>query len=321
LNLPICHSTFSAAGLIDVIKAAYGFPDVQCEMFMPAFGDIYQVVTAQARFILRIYHAQGHTRSAILSEVELLNYLYQHELSVSHPLRRLDGEWLLTLQAPEGVRYAVLYSYAEGEPVSASTGLDSIVQYGELVARIHTTADSIPIRLDRQPITFASLVDDGLERLSPLRPHLKDAIAYLREAADVIRPRIAMLPTTTPLYGICHGDSSPTNVHIAPDGHPTLFDFDIAGPCWRIYDVGAFISHVAYKKLPGEFSDAFLEGYERVRKLEPIERSAIPLIKILRKYLTISVITLTIEPFGGRYLSDSFITDMVEHIKAISLDL
>ena len=323
MNPLICYSIFSAAGLIDVIKEAYGFPDVHCEMFMLAHGDIYNVVTPQAHYILRVYHAAPHTRSTILSEVELLDYLYQHGLSVAHPMRRLDGEWLLTLQATEGTRYAILYTYADGEPISAKTKTASIVQFGELVARVHATADTLPVRMDRQPITFASLVDDGLDRLSRLRPHLKEDIAYMREAADLIRPQIALLPTSTPLYGICHGDSSPSNVHIASDGHPTLFDFDLVGPSWRIYDVGSFISTVAYKKLPVEFSEAFLDGYEQVRKLEPIERSAIPLIKILRKYLTVSVFTLPdhINSFGGHYLSDAFITDTVEQIKAISLDL
>jgi Ser/Thr protein kinase RdoA (MazF antagonist) len=215
----------------------------------------------------------------------------------------------------------VLYSYAEGEPVTVTTRLASIVQYGELVARLHLTADSIPVPLDRQPITFASLVDDGLDRLARLRPHFHDAIAYLREAADFIRPRLAMLPTEKPFYGICHGDSSPSNVHIAPDGHPTLFDFHVAGPCWRIYDVGAFISTIAYRHMPPELSHAFLEGYQGVRKLEPIELEAIPLIRILRKYLTVSYLTETIEPFGSYLLSDAFIADTVGQIKMISAEL
>jgi len=288
---------------------------------MLARGDIYHVVTPQGHFILRIYHAALHTHSMILSEVALLDYLHEHGLSVSHPLRRLNGEWLLTFQASEGARYAVLYTFAEGETISAETKLDSIVQYGELVARVHTVADTIPLDLDRPAITFASLVDNGLDRLAQLRPHLKEATAYLREVAKIIRPKIALLPLSKPLYGLCHGDSSPTNVHIAPDCHPTLFDFDFSGPSWRIYDVGAFISAVAYKKLPEAFAGAFLDGYERVRKLDPIEKDALPLIKILRKYLTISIFSATIEPFGGHYFSDTFIAEMVTHIKAISAEL
>ncbi len=265
--------------------------------------------------------AAPHTRSSILSEVELLDHLYQYGLSVSHPWRRSDGEWLLSLEATEGTRYGVLYTYVHGEPVSAKTKLDSIVQYGALVAHVHSVADTLSVRLDRQPITFESLVDDGLDRLAQLRPHLKDDIVFMREAADTIRPLIAKLPSSTPHYGICHGDSSPSNVLIAPDGHPTLLDFDLMGPCWRIYDVGSFISAVAYTKLPEEFSGAFLEGYERVRKLDLIEHNAIPLIKILRKYLTVSLVTLTIEPFGGYRLSDAFIADTVEQIRTIMLDL
>src|SRR5262249_13073902 len=159
------------------------------ELFMLARGDIYHVITPEKRYILRIYHAALHTQRMILSEVELLDYLRQHGLSVAFPLRRLDGEWLLTLQASEGTRYGVLYTFAEGQKISADTPLEAIVRYGELVARVHEVADTIPFTLDRPPIMFASLVDDGLDRLAQLRPHLKTETAYLREVADIIRPK------------------------------------------------------------------------------------------------------------------------------------
>jgi Ser/Thr protein kinase RdoA (MazF antagonist) len=317
LSQPICLSIFSAAGLLDHVKEVYGFSAVFIELFVSSFGDIYRVVTPTAKFILRVYHAKPHTRDSILSEVQLLDHLHQHGLSVAHPIRRSDGDWLLTLDAPEGTRYAVLYSFAEGEQISATTSLDSVVEYGELVGRIHLIADTFPIALNRQPITFESLVDDGLDRLLSLCPQYKDEISYMREVADAIRPQIERLPTTKPLYGLCHGDASASNVFISADGHPTLFDFDSCGPSWRIYDVGSFVSNVAYRNMPAEFSEAFLEGYERIRPLEPSERSAIPLIKILRKYLTISWMTAMIEPFGSHNLSDAFIAETVDQIRTI----
>ena len=69
--------------------------------------------------------------------------------------------------------------------------------------------------------------------------------------------------------------------------------------------------------MPAELSDAFVEGYERIRPLAPVERSAIPLIKILRKYLTISWMTDTVEPFGSHRLSDEFIAETADQIKMI----
>ena len=317
LNHVICLSIFSAAGLVDMIKGAYGFASVSCELFVSSFGDIYRVSTPQGRFVLRIYHATPHTRSNILSEVQLLDHLHKHGLSVAYPIQRADGEWLLTLQAPEGTRYGVLYSYAEGKQISEKTRLDSVVEYGELVAHIHLAANTVPVALDRQPITFESLVDDGLDRLAVLRSQYKDEIATMREVADAIRPEIASLPTASPQYGMCHGDASASNVFINADGHPTLFDFDSCGPSWRIYDVGSFVSNVAYRNMPAELSDAFVEGYERIRPLAPVERSAIPLIKILRKYLTISWMTDTVEPFGSHMLSDEFIAETAAQIKMI----
>ncbi|HLY25123.1 MAG TPA: phosphotransferase, partial [Aggregatilineales bacterium] len=261
------------------------------------------------------------TYSTIRSEAEFLDHLHRSGVSVAHPLRQANGDWLLTLNAVEGQRYALLFTFAEGVQISAQTDLHVIERYGDLVARLHRAADAYAGPADRAPITFKALVDEGIERLAVLRPQFTDAIAYFRQIADLLRPQLETWPTASPYYGLCHGDVSPSNVHVAPDGSITLFDFHLAGPCWRIYDVASFVSTIAYKRLPAALSSAFLEGYQHIRPLAPSEYQAIPVIQILRKYITLSLFTNAIEPFGSYQLTDEFMQMTLDQIKSIVPEL
>jgi Ser/Thr protein kinase RdoA (MazF antagonist) len=80
--------------------------------------DTYLVTAATGPAILRIYPAQRRTEAHILAELDVLGYLQAAGISVSVPIRRRDGERLLSLQAPEGARYAALFTYAPGQPLS-----------------------------------------------------------------------------------------------------------------------------------------------------------------------------------------------------------
>src|SRR5258708_22440349 len=109
------YSTLPAAPLLPILRDAYGFPEVRAELFMRAYGDIYHVSTPQERFVLRVYHAAPDTYSAICSEAEFLDHLHHNGLSVAHPRRPLNGDWLLELDAIEGTRCAMLFTFAEGK--------------------------------------------------------------------------------------------------------------------------------------------------------------------------------------------------------------
>jgi Ser/Thr protein kinase RdoA (MazF antagonist) len=126
---------------------ALGNP-VTCRLLIHGFADHYLIQTPEGRFVLRVYQAPratGHswrTASEIRYEVDLSLHLKRKGIAVSVPIARKDGTFLQSLQAAEGERYAVLFTYLEGEELSpASMDEAKSLFYGSAVAEMHNAAD------------------------------------------------------------------------------------------------------------------------------------------------------------------------------------
>jgi len=134
----------------------------------------------------------------------------------------------------------------------------------------------------------------------------------LRQVAAAVRPRIAALPTESPGYGFCHGDTGSANAHITTDGHLTLFDFDLCGVGWRAYDIGTFLIDE-----PETIGHAFLEGYESVRALTAVERAAIPIFQIVQSIWVLGLRANYVNDWGNAALSDRLVNNVLTFIKQI----
>jgi Ser/Thr protein kinase RdoA (MazF antagonist) len=69
------------------------------------------------RYILRVYRSSHRNRVQIGAEVDLLLALQRAEVPVSFPIPDHAGEYIQSIPAAEGQRYAVLFSYAAGRSV------------------------------------------------------------------------------------------------------------------------------------------------------------------------------------------------------------
>jgi Ser/Thr protein kinase RdoA (MazF antagonist) len=110
-RIPVQRSIISANTLAPLVAQAYGLDGVGCQLIKSAMLDTYQVTAASGPAILRIYPARRRTESEILAELDVLASLHAGGVAVSVPIRQLTGERLLALQAPEGTRYAALFTY------------------------------------------------------------------------------------------------------------------------------------------------------------------------------------------------------------------
>ena len=68
-------------------------------------------------YILRVYKHNWRKIESIETELELLRFIKENNGSVSFPIKDNHGKFIQSIQAPEGIRYAVLFSFAEGKPV------------------------------------------------------------------------------------------------------------------------------------------------------------------------------------------------------------
>src|SRR5215212_3879269 len=115
--MPVQHSLLADGALTSYLIATYALPPTTtCRFWQRGINDVYLVDTGTARFVLRVAPTQWRSPSHFGAEIDLLLFLHQSGLQVPQPVPSADGSYLHTLLAPEGLRYAVLFTFIPGQP-------------------------------------------------------------------------------------------------------------------------------------------------------------------------------------------------------------
>jgi Ser/Thr protein kinase RdoA (MazF antagonist) len=310
----ITKSFLATDALSERLEAAYGFQHVQCQLITATLRDVYLVVSDAGRHILIVYPHVPHTFDDIMAEWQFVDYLMQHSVPVAPALRSTSGEFILTFQAPEGQRHAVVTTYVPGEHLRRRPSADATRRYGEIIATIHRLADhappsfiptrpSIPARLDRAIAGIqTALLDRPAER------------AYLATCASELQARLQTLTHESPTYGLIHGDVIRANALVANDGTVTVIDFDWYGLGWRAYDIASYLLTIRGDPNEQRFAEAFLSGYCEVRTLAAHEYLLLPLFEAVRAILEIGTPANHVNHWGSAYLY-SFFDQSLERVK------
>ncbi len=319
-RFPAAASILSSEHLTERVLRRYELKEpVRCRFFRLGVNDTFQVHAGLTQYFLRVYRHGWRTRAQIAAELDMLVYLRSEGIPVSSPLERRDGGYLSRIDAHEGVRYAVLFTAAPGRGMKRD--LRNCFSYGELAARIHVSLDRRPRDERRFDLDFLHLVHGPLLHLERVLGHRQADLEYLRTAGVGLAKEIeARLPTTTPAYGSCHGDHHGGNIHIDQDGLLTLFDFDCYGYGWRAYDIAVFLLGLSLrfgqsgtgKGKATRRWNAFLRGYESIRKLGAAEREAISLFVPVRHLWLMGLHAQGIDVWGYSLMQD---TDFDRHLK------
>ena len=115
-KFPVISSILSADHLGLFVQTRYGLTNnVSCKLLKTGINHSYLVWNKKSKFILRLYSLNWRSDLEISEEVRLLNLLSEINISVSYPIKDVDGNYIQHLEAPEGTRQAVLFSFAEGD--------------------------------------------------------------------------------------------------------------------------------------------------------------------------------------------------------------
>jgi Ser/Thr protein kinase RdoA (MazF antagonist) len=245
---PTAYSILSMNALQENVLTHYALGNpVTCRLLLHGFSDHYLIQTPEGRCVLRVYQApramgrSWRTASEILYGVDLSLHLKRKGIAVSVPLARKDGTFLQSLQAAEGERYAVLFTYVEGEELSpASMDEAKSVFYGSGVAEMHNAADDFICSHPRLPLDMTLLVDTSLNAIEPVLEQQKEKWAYLVQLAQFVKERIDLFSHQGLEVGVCHGDAQGGNACMDVENKVTFFDFDNCGYGWRAYELAVF---------------------------------------------------------------------------------
>lgn len=319
---PVIQSLLSPQALMTEVLADYDIGDlVECTLLSHNLNDTYLVSTTDRRYILRVSQAPRPTgrtwRSAsdILYELDLLLHLKRKGASVAVPLVRRDGTLLRTVDAPEGPRVVVLFTYVPGEPlIPPKQTLLLSALYGRTVAEIHEVTDDFVSVHPRFHLDLAFLLETPLQTIQPLLVHRADDWNDLLHLANFLKERIARLPIQALDRGACHGDAQGGNAILSGEKMLTFFDFDVSGSGWRAYDLAVFYWGMVLGKSRLGWDDeqverlwtAYLEGYLERRHLSEPDLQAIPLFVMLRHFWFLGLHTANWDFWGYGEVNDRF---------------
>jgi Ser/Thr protein kinase RdoA (MazF antagonist) len=285
---------FSADAIATLIEQHYLLQKVYCRLLTNSLRDVYLVESEGKRFVFYLYRHGWRTQAQIHAEWALMAHLGTSDsvLKVPQPMAVREGQkgWIVPMTAPEGERFGVLATYAEGASLRVRISADIVNRYGQALGKLHSAwsddrvalvAESAAIRPSNDALV---LLDNAYGHLRTALDHHPAMIEEISEAIGLIIPRVqALIPSPT-TYGLIHGDVARHNALITEDGTLTLLDFDYCGVGWRPYDVATmfFSLHTQPPAKYAEYTAAFVEGYGQHHPLSPAETTLLPLFEAVR---------------------------------------
>jgi Ser/Thr protein kinase RdoA (MazF antagonist) len=300
-HIRVVRSFVAGPALAELINQEYDFGSAAaCKLFSKMLrtqdNDHYKVMVGDRKYVARVYQFGDHLRrqeSDYEYELDWLNFLHEQGLPVSCPIRRQDGRFLGSLNAPEGKRYYALFSFANGAPMDP-TNEEQLFTMGAYMAKIHLASNNYQSPYERQKMDLDFLVDRPIARIKrawndnqDFADNLDLLITSAEEARQEILDIIANPEQTPDGWGPIGGDFHSTNTFFSDDMSPTFFNFDLCGPGWRAYDIAAFLQNTNLLNTSEDLTEAFFAGYYSERPLSNNEHAAIsPLLTLRRIWLT-----------------------------------
>lgn len=282
--MQIVRSTIAGDEILSVLVDEYGYSkdNAVCLLEYRGVNDIYKYTNSSVSVFLKIYARKEVDREAIEAEVEVVNFLRQSGLSVAFPIATVHGQYLVPFDTPEGVRFGVLFSEAEGVPYN-NDALDDkeIFAIGKLISTMHAMLDAMPTAPRRWKLDEGLFLDLSLEILEEFSRFNKQIdLPFLKDVVKELKAQIRAKGANWK-WGICHGDIYTGNIHRNERGELTIFDFDFCGYGWRAYDVASFLG-IFSSGMGAEVIDkrkrrldSFRRGYECAGGLSESEVEAV----------------------------------------------
>ncbi len=207
----------------------------------------------------------------------MLNILKAAGVSVSCPIPDKKGEYVQRISAPEGIRYAVLFSFAEGEKIRYMAE-STCAAVGSLMGEMHKV--TLNQRVNRIEYTLETLVQSPYQCASRYFSESLPEMIFVKNASEHLTTLFSQENRESIRTGIVHLDVWYDNMSILDSDKITLFDFNFCGNGWLILDVAYFcmqLFHIEADKTQYELkAKIFLESYRDVMPISEEEQRLLP---------------------------------------------
>lgn len=275
------YSLVSPTYLKSILLSKYSFPsDVEVTYIYQGLSDTYEVSASDKKYILRIYRCNWKPYNDIVGELAFINLLKLKQVAVSYPIPDNAKNLINQIDCPEGKRYFILFTYAEGKPL-AFLDNETAALFGEHLAKIHNASENLQLENLSKNYKITDILSFARKSLENRKLNNNTALRVLLEIEKRIQLKLSFRVLDKLSVGICHGDPHFENCFVHQKINMlTFFDFDFCGNGYFLYDLGSFFH---YEKDNGDNKSSFLEGYKRIRPLSKNEIDIVPYFEILMR--------------------------------------
>ncbi|MCD6012241.1 MAG: phosphotransferase [Flavipsychrobacter sp.] len=272
----------------------------------------YLVIADGREYVLRIYNHKHRDLLQVTEEVKLLDAL-KASVSVSYPILGADKEFVHAINAPEGSRYLVLYSFAQGKKQRFLTP-EQNYRIGTEVGRLHHFTREKTIQ--RTDYSVETLVNWAYRQTKKYISDDLDEMRFIGNCVPALIKVFSQLPLTK---GVVHLDIWYDNMSIREDSSVTLFDFDNCGNGWLILDIGYYCMQLFFveqdKSEYEKKKTAFLDGYLSVAQIPDAEFEVIPYAGLAIWIYYLGVQSQRFDNFANIFLSENYVKMYIGRVK------
>jgi Ser/Thr protein kinase RdoA (MazF antagonist) len=290
-TFPVINSTLSSVGLSKLFRQKYNLSEsTECNLFRAAMNHLYIVNDKGKKYVFRVYTHNWRTKLEIEAELRLLIHLKENGGQISFPIADKLNEFIQEINAPEGKRFGVLFSYAEGTKTAKFSSQTSFL-IGQALAKVHKSTENLT--LNRIAYNSQSLLADSLLRTKKFFKNTTEEIEFLEKLSNFLTIKFDNIDKKQMRYGAVHLDVWFDNMHIDHEKEITFFDFDFCGNGYLCFDISYFLFQLLSTNLnEDEYqvkADSFLKGYETITEISAEEKSFLSLacLAIMNYYISI----------------------------------
>jgi len=307
---PVTSSILSATHLDAFLQEKYDLSDdTTCSLVRAGINHTYLVADHGIKYVFRVYSLNWRTQTEITEEIRLLNELKQNNVPVSYPVADKNDNYIQTLNAPEGERFGILFSFAAGEKLHLIPA-ETHFRIGALMAQIHSVTQNM--RLDRVQYTPQVLLQEPMGQLAKFLPEDTDEMGFMRTTQEHLLEIIAAASTSHIRSGVVHLDMWFDNLNVAADNQVIVFDFDFCGNGWLCLDLAYYMMqlHNVEKYEVKDYQpkvDSFLAGYESVSAISDEEKRLLPALGVSLYFFYLGIQCRRYDNWSNTFLNENYL--------------
>lgn len=316
-SFPIQKSTLSTNAIKSYVAHRYNFAEpITCRFFQQTLNDLYLIQHIDTLYIFRVWSA-FYTDDVVLEEIlRIQALLSKQNLQVANPVLLPEGNYLEKINAPEGKRFAALFTFSSGKAVGRAMTLKQSFAIGQLTAELHLVSKSIKQSSVLTNYNIDFMVLEPIQVIKQCIALTSEQTKLLDSLAKNLINQVGKLKKTETNFGMCHGDIHGMNV-ISNSEVLSLIDFECLGYNWYAWDLAVFIWWIRGTDKEIELKNKFLTGYRSsYSQAEDVIKHFPIFVPIRHLLLTSQIIMHSEQGFNvGRWIDSTFLDERLAFIE------